>query len=85
MTNDLVRRVYEHKNNLVDGFSEKYNVHKLVYFEEIGDAENAILREKRLKKWNREWKVKLIAKVNPDWEDLYYDSSSANFSPLPPF
>ncbi len=71
VTNDLLRRVYEHKNNLIEGFTKKYGVHKLVYFEETFDIESAILREKRLKKWNRKWKLELIKKVNPNWEDLY--------------
>jgi len=71
VTNDLIRRVYEHKNELIEGFTEKYGVHRLVYFEETSDIESAILREKRLKKWNRKWKLELIEKGNPNWEDLY--------------
>ncbi len=71
VTNDLKRRVYEHKNNLIEGFTKEYQVHRLVYFEKIDDAYQALLREKRLKKWNRAWKIKLIEEKNPEWEDLY--------------
>ena len=73
VTNDLMKRVYEHKNNLVDGFTSRYKVHKLVYFEESNDIQSAILREKRIKKWNRQWKIRLIEKINPHWKDLYED------------
>jgi putative endonuclease len=71
VTNDLVRRVYEHKIGLADGFTKKYGVHRLVYFEQYHDIEAAILREKRLKKWNRAWKIQLIEELNPNWDDLY--------------
>ncbi len=71
ITNDLVRRIYEHKNNLIDGFTKKYNVHNLVYYEESPDAISAITREKQMKKWKRQWKIELIEKVNPEWKDLY--------------
>ena len=70
VTNDLVRRVYEHKEELAKGFTKKYEVHRLVYFEQHSDIEAAIRREKRLKKWNREWKIRLIEESNPDWIDL---------------
>ena len=70
-TNDLVRRVAEHRLELVDGFTKKYEVHRLVYFEQFDDAENAIRREKRLKRWNRDWKIRLIEEFNPNWDDLY--------------
>jgi len=70
VTNDLVRRVYEHKNNLVDGFSKKYFCHKLVYYEQSADINVAISREKQLKKWRREKKENLIKTMNPSWEDL---------------
>ena len=70
MTNNLERRMYEHKNKLVDGFTKKYNVDKLVYFEETEDVWAALTREKQLKKWKRGWKLKLINDNNPDWEDL---------------
>jgi putative endonuclease len=71
ITNDLIRRVYEHKSKSTDSFTEKYDVAKLVYFEQFDDPENAIKREKRLKKWSRAWKISLIEKDNPDWDDLY--------------
>jgi putative endonuclease len=71
VTNDLIRRVGEHKLKLVEGFTEKHDVVKLVYFEQFDDSENAIKREKRLKKWNRAWKIRLIEEHNPNWEDLY--------------
>ena len=72
VTNDLVRRVYQHKEELAAGFTKKYEVHRLVYFEQHSDIEAAIRREKRLKKWNREWKIRLIEESNPDWVDLYW-------------
>jgi len=71
VTNDLIRRVYEHKTKFVPGFTNKYGVASLVYFEQFDDVENAIKREKRLKKWNRAWKIQLIEKANPNWDDLY--------------
>ena len=71
VTSDLVQRIWQHKNDVVDGFTKKYSVHMLVYFELHEDMENAIIREKRIKKWNREWKLKLIEEKNPDWHDLY--------------
>ena len=71
ITSDLTKRVWEHKNKLVEGFTNKYNVDKLVYYEVFEDPENAIKREKRLKKYNRKWKLDLIEQNNPDWKDLY--------------
>ena len=71
VTNDLVRRVYEHRTKQVSGFTNRYNVHRLVYFEQFSDIENAIRREKRLKKWNRAWKIRLIEESNPNWDDLF--------------
>lgn len=71
VTSDLIKRTYEHKNNLIPGFTSKYNVHNLVYFELYADIETAIRREKQLKKWNRKWKLDLIENHNPDWNDLY--------------
>jgi putative endonuclease len=73
VTSDLVKRVYEHKNNLIDGFTKKYKVHRLVWYEIHESAESAITREKQLKKWKRVWKLKLIEKNNPKWIDLYED------------
>ena len=69
VTNKLERRVYEHKNNIVKGFTSKYSVHQLVYYEETNDIYAALQREKQLKKWNRKWKLALIEKINPDWND----------------
>ena len=71
MTSDLVQRVWQHKNDVFEGFTKKYGVHMLVWYELHEDMENAILREKRLKKWNRDWKLRLIEEMNPDWKDLY--------------
>ena len=73
VTSALKKRVYEHKNNLVEGFTKKYHVHTLVYYEMTTDVESAIRREKQLKKWERKWKLKLIEKDNPEWKDLYDD------------
>jgi putative endonuclease len=71
VTNDLIRRVFEHKSEFVRGFTKKYDVVKLVYYEQCDDIENAIQRERRLKKWNRQWKIRLIEEKNPNWDDLY--------------
>ena len=71
ITSDLIKRVWEHKNKFVDGFTKKYNINKLIYYEQYSDPENAIKREKRLKKYNRKWKLTLIEKANPQWKDLY--------------
>jgi len=73
VTSDLIKRVYEHKSDLADGFTKRYGVHNLVYFETVDDIETAIAREKQIKRWNRAWKVRLIEKVNPHWRDLYPD------------
>ena len=70
VTNDLSRRIYEHKNDLINGFSKHYRVHLLVYYEEHEDVQNAIHREKQLKKWNRTWKLRLNEKYHPQWKDL---------------
>ncbi len=71
VTNNLIRKLYEHKNNLVRGFTSKYHVHLLVYYEQTSDIQSAILREKQLKKWKRKWKIKLTEQVNPGWQDWY--------------
>lgn len=73
VTNDLVRRVVEHREGTAEGFTAKYGVSRLVWFEQHSDINEAILREKRIKKWNREWKVRLIEERNPDWRDLAVD------------
>jgi putative endonuclease len=71
VTNDLIRRVAEHRQQEVKSFTQKYGVHRPVYFEPFDDAENAIRREKRLKNWNRDWKIRLFEESNPNWDDLY--------------
>ena len=71
VTNDLTRRVWEHKQGIVEGFSSKYQCKNLVYYETAIDIYSAITREKQIKKWKREWKIRLIEKDNPDWNDLY--------------
>jgi putative endonuclease len=71
VTNDLIRRVAEHRLKSVESFTKKYEVDRLVYFEQFDDVENAIGREKLLKKWNRAWKIRLIEELNPNWDDLY--------------
>jgi putative endonuclease len=71
VTNDLIRRVYQHKNGINEGFTKKYSVHDLVYFEATDDVQAALRREKQIKKWNRQWKIDLIEKQNPEWRDLY--------------
>ena len=68
---DPVYWFYEHRNDLINGFTEKYKVHMLVYYEHTNDVKSAIQREKSLKTWERKWKTKLIEKINPDWNDLY--------------
>ena len=70
ITNELTRRMFEHKSGLINGFTKKYSIDKLVYFESTSDVNAAILREKRLKKWKRKWKIELIEKLNPNWKDL---------------
>jgi len=70
-TSNLVKRVYEHKNNLGSRFTQTYSVHNLVYYETTDDVMSAITREKQLKKWKRNWKINLIQKQNPEWRDLY--------------
>ena len=71
ITSNLLKRVWEHREKVVKGFTEKYNATKLVYYETIDNIESAILREKQLKKWKRSWKIKLIKDFNPTFEDLY--------------
>jgi putative endonuclease len=70
VTNDLDRRMFEHKNKLVEGFTKRYNLVKLVYYEMTGDVQSAIRREKQLKNWHRDWKINLIKQFNPEWNDL---------------
>ena len=73
VTSDIVKRVWQHKSAFVNGFSKKYKVHNLVWFEAHLSMETAIMREKRIKKWKRAWKVELIEECNPGWRDLYGD------------
>ena len=73
VTGSLVQRVTRHKSADVPGFTQRYRVHRLVYYETFASIADAILREKRLKKWNRQWKIQLIEQTNPQWRDLYDD------------
>jgi len=73
ITNGLAKRASEHKSGEFGGFTKSYNIHNLVHFESFGDVNLAIAREKQLKKWNRQWKIDLIEKDNPEWKDLYDD------------
>ena len=79
VTKDLKRRVYQHKNKVhPNTFSARYNLDKLIYFEEFEDRQKAHQRERRMKKWNRDWKIKLIEEKNPNWDDLYIELKSTN-------
>ena len=71
ITSNIIKRIYEHKEKYVEGFTKKYNISRLVYFEEYNDVKEAISREKCIKRWKRSWKIKLINENNPKWEDLY--------------
>ncbi len=71
VTSNLIQRVWQHKNDLIDGYSRRYSTHTLVWYESHERMENAIVREKRLKEWRRTWKLELIEKENPEWRDLY--------------
>jgi putative endonuclease len=73
VTSDLIKRVWEHKNDLVEGFTKRYGVHMLVWYELHCDMNSAISREKAIKEWKREWKLELIERENPEWKDLYHD------------
>jgi len=76
VTSNLVQRVWQHKNEVVEGFTSRYHVHLLVYFELHADMLSAIAREKQIKKWNRAWKIRLIEEGNPEWKDLYAEITS---------
>lgn len=76
LTSDLPKRIFDHKNEYLEGFTKKYNVKTLVYFEIHNDISEAIKREKRIKRWNRQWKLELIESDNPDWNDLYEEICS---------
>jgi putative endonuclease len=71
VTANLIKRVFEHKSNVIEGFTKKYNIHMLIYYEIYGDINEAIKREKNIKKWKRFWKIKLINTKNSEWKDLY--------------
>ncbi|NMG77105.1 GIY-YIG nuclease family protein [Aromatoleum diolicum] len=71
VTSDLVKRIWEHRNDVIEGFTQRYGVHVLVHYEQHASMEAAITREKQLKKWNRAWKLRLIEDRNPDWRDLW--------------
>jgi len=71
VTSDLIRRIYDHRNDLLNGFTRKYRIHRLVYYEETNDIQEAIAREKQIKRWKRVWKIELIERDNPEWTDLY--------------
>jgi putative endonuclease len=71
VTSDLIKRIFEHKQDIIDGFTKQYQVHMLVYYEVHNDILEAIKREKQIKKWNRQWKLRLVKEMNPDWKDLY--------------
>lgn len=73
VTSDLIRRIFQHKAQLVDGFTKEYHLHKLLYYEEFEDIKSAIDREKQLINWHREWKINLIKQKNPEFKDLYKD------------
>ena len=75
MTNDLVRRVFEHRNDLLECFTKRYQTHLLVYYEYTNDVDDALHREKQLKDWHRKWKLELIEGMNPDWKDLWDEIS----------
>ncbi|MEK7617088.1 MAG: GIY-YIG nuclease family protein [Patescibacteria group bacterium] len=77
VTNNLERRIYEHKNELIDGFTKKYKLKKLIYFEECSQVNDALVREKQLKNWHREWKLNLIKNTNPTLRDLSVDAETS--------
>ena len=77
-TGDLLKRVWQHKKNVVEGFTQRYQVHRLVYFDQTEDVKAAITREKQMKKWNRAWKLRLIEERNPEWRDLFDELSGGS-------
>ena len=81
VTSNLVKRVWQHRNNELEGFTKKYRVHCLVYVEQADSIEAAIAREKQLKNWKRDWKIELIEKSNPEWNNLWFDIVDAGSSP----
>lgn len=85
VTNDVMRRAWEHKEGNVEGFTKRYGVKTLVYYDTFEDIDEAIIREKQLKKWNRAWKLRLIEEKNPDWHDLYEDLVALETTPATVF
>ncbi|MEI7604234.1 MAG: GIY-YIG nuclease family protein [bacterium] len=81
VTSDLLKRIYQHKNKIIKGFTSKYNINKLVYFETYDDVKQAIYREKKLKEWKREWKIRLIEEKNNGWVDLSLKYSNTGSLP----
>ncbi len=81
VTSDFVKRIWEHRNDLIDGFTKQHHVHRLVYFEHHEDIRDAIIREKQIKRWNRAWKIRLIEENNLRWDDLYEQVSPLHGSP----
>ncbi|MBF0283245.1 MAG: GIY-YIG nuclease family protein [Magnetococcales bacterium] len=79
VTSDLVRRISEHREDIIDGFTKRHKVHRLVYFELHQEMSEALYREKQIKKWNRSWKVQLIEHENPNWADLWYTITGTGF------
>ena len=71
VTSNLIKRIYQHKEKLIEGFTEKHNISRLVYYEQFNNIETAIIREKNIKHWKRSWKVRTIEQFNPEWKDLY--------------
>jgi len=82
VTSDLIKRIFQHRHDFVDGFTKEYRVHRLAWYEVHASAQSAIMREKQIKKWNRQWKLELIEKLNPEWEDLYLDITQQTGFPL---
>lgn len=80
VTSNLIKRIYEHKEGVIDGFTKKYKVNALVYYEQHENAEAAITREKQMKEWKRQWKLELIEKNNPEWDDLYNEITGSRLS-----
>jgi putative endonuclease len=81
VTNNLERRMYEHRNKIINGFTKRYNLTKLVYFEETSDVKSALEREKQLKNWHRDWKIRLISDFNPSWKDLNVQGEKRDAEP----
>jgi putative endonuclease len=81
VTNDLIRRVYEHRTGAVKGHTSRYKIHRLIYFESYGDVRDALQREKNIKHWPRVWKTRLILEKNPDWHDLFEEIASSGALP----